>query len=209
MRLHAEIRACQRCALAGHIPRARPIVAGSARDRVMIVGQAPGALELETGQPFSGRSGAVLRRWLAAAGIGPDQLPYRTSITKCFPGKSPAGNGDRRPSPAEVTLCAPWLDREMALLAPAVILLVGSLAVERLWGRVPLERAVGRWRRQDGALMVPLPHPSGASRWLNDPAHRRMVDRALRTVRRELESLGLSGSGGPRPAQRHSPASPR
>ena len=188
-RLHAEIRACTKCVAAGYLSEARPIVAGSASDRVMIVGQAPGAVEVTTGLPFSGRAGAELRRWLARAGIDEAHLPYRTSITKCFPGKARSGGGDRRPSPAEIALCAPWLEAELALMRPAVILLVGSLAIERFLGRVALESVVGRSFWRGGAVLVPLPHPSGASRWLNDPANRARLDRALRLLRREVRRL--------------------
>ena len=186
--LHARIRACTKCVAAGYLERARPVVAGSIRDRIAIVGQAPGAVELTTGQPFSGRSGAELRRWLAQAGIAEDDLPYRTAITKCFPGKSPTGSGDRRPSPAEIALCTPWLDQELALLQPKVILLLGGLAVDRFWGKVPLESAVGNVRTVDGVTYIPLPHPSGASRWLNDPVHRALLRRALRILRRHSRS---------------------
>jgi hypothetical protein len=91
--LHSRIRACTKCVDAGYLPSAFPIVAGKATDRVMIIGQAPGAVELTTGLPFSGRAGAELRRWLAQAGIDEAHLPYRTSITKCFPGKSASGAG--------------------------------------------------------------------------------------------------------------------
>src|ERR1700716_4201575 len=101
-RLHARIRACTKCVGAGYLPSAFPIVAGNASDRVMIVGQAPGAVELTPGLPFTGRAGAELRRWLASAGIDEAHLPYRTSMTKCFPGKATSGAGDRRPSPAEI-----------------------------------------------------------------------------------------------------------
>lgn len=188
-RLHARIRACTKCVEAGYLGRARPIVAGSVRDRIAIVGQAPGAAELTTGQPFSGRSGAELRRWLAQAGIAEDHLPYRSAITKCFPGKSPMGNGDRRPSPAEIALCAPWLEQELALLRPRVILLLGGLAIDRFWGKVALEDAIGRSRVVDGVTYIPLPHPSGSSRWLNDPAHRSLLRRALRIVRREVQLI--------------------
>jgi len=155
-RLHARIRACTKCVDAGILERARPVVAGSIRDRIAIVGQAPGAVELTTGQPFSGRSGAELRRWLDLAGIDQDHLPYRTAITKCFPGKAPTGSGDRRPSPA---------------------------------GKVPLEAAVGRSRMTDGVTFIPLPHPSGASRWLNDPAHRELLRKGLAQVRRAARAL--------------------
>ena len=155
----------------------------------MIVGQAPGSVELTTGLPFSGRSGAELRRWLAEAGIDEDHLPYRTAITKCFPGKAKSGAGDRRPSPGEIALCAPWLEQELALMRPRVILLVGTLAIERLWGKAALEEVVGRSRREGERVLVPLPHPSGASRWLNDPANRRRLRRALGIVRREVGGL--------------------
>jgi uracil-DNA glycosylase family 4 len=191
--LHARIRGCTSCVTAGYIERARPVVAGSMRDRIAIVGQAPGAVELTTGQPFSGRSGAELRRWLAQAGIDEDHLPYRTAMTKCFPGKSPTGSGDRRPSPGEIGLCAPWLDQELALLRPRVILLLGGLAIDRFWDpkRLPLEDVVGRVLTKDGVTYIPLPHPSGASRWLNDPAHRDLLRKGLAHVRRAARALVL------------------
>jgi uracil-DNA glycosylase len=189
--LHQRIRACTKCVDAGLLERARPIVAGSVRDRIAIVGQAPGAVELTTGQPFSGRSGAELRRWLAEAGIDEGHLPYRTAITKCFPGKSPTGSGDRRPSPAEIALCAPWLDQELALLRPQVVLLLGGLAIDRFWGtaKLPLEDVVGRSRVRDGVTYIALPHPSGASRWLNDAEHRDLLRKALAHVRHAARAL--------------------
>lgn len=184
-RLHARIRACTRCADAGYIPFARPIVAGKLGDRIALVGQAPGVVELSTGLPFSGRSGAILRRWLADAGIGEDALPYRTAMTKCFPGKAKSGAGDRRPSPPELALCAPWLELELALLRPRILMLIGQLAIERFWGRAALEDAVGRVRRErDGRVLIPFPHPSGASRWLNDEANRVLLRRAIGHLRR-------------------------
>ncbi len=192
--LHSDIRACTRCVDAGFIPRAFPIVAGRASDRVMIVGQAPGAIELTTGLPFSGRAGAELRRWLARAGIDEDHVPYRTSMTKCFPGKAAGGPGDRKPSPPEIALCAPWLVREQALVRPRILLLVGQLAIERFWGKQPLSEVVGRSRREQDRLLIPLPHPSGASRWLNQSANRALLDRALRILRREYRLLDNAAS---------------
>jgi uracil-DNA glycosylase len=196
LELHADIRACTRCVAAGYLERAFPIVAGRSTDRVMIVGQAPGAVELTTGLPFSGRAGAELRRWLARAGIDEDHLPYRTSMTKCFPGKAASGAGDRRPSPAEIALCAPWLEREIALVRPRILLLVGQLAIERFIGKFPLGDVVGTRRREGDRVLIPLPHPSGASRWLNQPANRALLDRALRILRREVRALDIAGSAG-------------
>lgn len=188
--LHVRIRACTRCADAGYIPAAFPIVAGRSTDRIALVGQAPGAVELTTGMPFTGRSGVILRRWLGAAGIGEGELPYRTAMTKCFPGKAKSGAGDRKPSPPEIALCAPWLEEELALLRPRVLLLIGQLAIERFWGRAPLEEVIGRARREpDGRLLIPFPHPSGASRWLNEPDHQALLWRAIGHLRREAARL--------------------
>ena len=202
-RLHARIRACTKCVAAGYLDEAAPVVAGSIDDRVMIVGQAPGSVEVVTRTPFSGRAGAELRRWLARAGIAEDRLPYRTAITKCFPGKAIGGAGDRRPSPAEIALCAPWLEAELALVRPEVILLVGTLAIDRLWGKTPLSESVGRSKRRadlGDALLIPLPHPSGASRWLNDAVNRAHLDRALLLVGRAWRDLpALDGAGRVRP----------
>jgi len=193
-RLHAQIRACTKCVAAGYLPSAFPIVAGKASDRVMIIGQAPGAVELTTGLPFSGRAGAELRRWLAEAGIDEAHLPYRTSITKCFPGKAASGAGDRRPSPPEIALCAPWVEAELALVRPRVVLLVGTLAIDRFWGRVPLSEVVGRSRTDGDRVLIPLPHPSGASRWLNAPANRWKLRKALVIVRRKVRGLDNAAS---------------
>jgi uracil-DNA glycosylase family 4 len=196
VQLHAQIRACTRCADAGFIPRAFPVVAGRASDRVMIVGQAPGAVELTTGLPFSGRAGAELRRWLARAGIDEAHLPYRTSITKCFPGKAASGAGDRKPSPLEIANCAPWLAREIELVRPHIVLLVGQLAIERFIGKVPLGQVVGTIKRDGDRVLIPLPHPSGASRWLNQPENRALLDRALRILRREHRALDNAVNAG-------------
>ena len=191
-RLQRRIRGCTRCVAAGYLDRAVPVLDGDIGDRVMIVGQAPGVVELTTRMPFSGRAGAELRRWLARAGIGEDDLPYRTSITKCFPGKARGGAGDRRPSPAEIALCAPWLEAEIRLVRPEIIVLVGTLAIDRLWGQARLGDIVGRSKRSaalGGALLVPLPHPSGASRWLNDPANRARLGRGLRLLGKSWRDL--------------------
>jgi uracil-DNA glycosylase len=192
--LHSRIRACTKCVAAGFLPSAFPIVAGNASDRVMIIGQAPGEVELTTGLPFSGRAGAELRRWLAEAGIDEGHLPYRTAITKCFPGKAATGAGDRRPSPPEVALCAPWLEAELTLVRPRVVLLVGTLAIERFWGRVPLSDVVGKSRLDGERVLIPLPHPSGASRWLNQPENRLRLRRALSVVRRAVIGLDIAAS---------------
>ena len=196
-RLHREILACTRCVDAGYLPRAAPVLSGFPGNRVMLIGQAPGAVEEVRRLPFQGRSGKTLMRWLEAAGFSSEAAArrqvYMTSITKCFPGKAAAGGGDRRPSRAEVALCRSHLDRQLALIRPEVVILVGGLAHERFLPNRTLSDLVGHVFTPDGRpgsarsggrpLLVPLPHPSGASRWLNDARHRALLDQGLERLR--------------------------
>ena len=186
--LHAEVAGCDRCVRAGFIPAAHPIFRGKVGDRLMVVGQAPGALAHERPLPYTGATGRTLGRWLEQAGFPPGALHarcYLTSLTKCFPGASPGGHGkgDRAPSAAEIALCREHLDRELALVRPRVVLALGRLAATALCGPGTLADLVGTVREAERAghrfLVVPLPHPSGVSRWLNDPAHRARYEQAL------------------------------
>jgi uracil-DNA glycosylase family 4 len=193
--LHARILACTACAGAGFIPFAAPVVAGHSGNRMMLIGQAPGVTELEVRRPFQGRAGKELFRWMASIGIREDDFReqvYMTAITKCFPGRVPCGSGDRRPSGKEIALCRPWLEEQLALIRPQTILPVGGLAIERYFPKQPLTDLIGRRFERDGVVLVPLPHPSGASRWLNAPANRALLAEALQQVRGEWDRVVLS-----------------
>jgi uracil-DNA glycosylase len=187
--LQRDVRACTRCADAGHLPVAHPVIWGPVAGRNMVIGQAPAHGAHLAERPWSGPSGKVMRQWFAQAGFDPDRFYddwYFTSITKCFPGKSASGNGDRAPSGAERALCRPHLDTELALVRPPLIVTMGRLAAEAV---VPgarsltLKELVGTVWTVDLAHgtvpVVPLPHPSGVGRWLNAPANRALVDRAM------------------------------
>lgn len=195
-RLHEEMRACERCVLAGHLQRAGGVAGfrGRVGDRYMLIGQAPGHLSVAQGQPFSGPSGRILDGWLQRAGFAPGALRhevYLSAITKCDPGKHPTGNGDRKPSPAEIALCRPFLERELELVRPRVLLLVGGLAIESFLGAARLDDVVGQAFERSGVHLLPLPHPSGVSRWLNEAEHQALVTRALARLaefRREIET---------------------
>jgi uracil-DNA glycosylase len=190
--LHARILACRRCEEAGFIPQAAPVVAGRWGNRVMLIGQAPGQVEQEVRRPFQGKAGRELFRWMGSVGIEEeafrDQV-YMTAITKCFPGRAKSGTGDRRPSAAEAALCRPWLEAQLQIIRPEVILLVGGLAIDRYLPKVPLSEIIGRRFERDGVALIPLPHPSGASRWLNVPQHRALLGQALELVRREWDRV--------------------
>lgn len=190
-RHQAAIRGCRACVRAGFIPEAFPVFRGTAAHRVMVVGQAPAARRDEHPVPYSGASGKTLRRWIERAGFPPEALHerfYLTSLTKCFPGPSRSGKGDRAPSAAEITLCRPHLEGELALVRPEVILTLGRLAATRFVGNRQLSQLVGSVFTFRDALVIPLPHPSGVSRWLNDPENQALLDRALAAldqIRRE------------------------
>lgn len=192
------LAACRRCA-ATLPPGARPVVSHAVAPRVMIVGQAPGPSEAEGGRPFVGRSGRTLFRWLADAGLPEPEARAAiqiAAVTRCYPGPHPGGRGDRVASPAERAACAPWLDRELALVRPALVLPIGRLAIDRFLGPRPLAALVGAVHEVTVAgvamRVVPLPHPSGASGWLNAPAHRELLEDAVALLRAELAALGLS-----------------
>ena len=194
--LHTEMRACRKCLEAGYPITPGAVFSGPASARVMIIGQAPGVTEAQVKRPFNASSGTRLFQWLAQAGWDESDFRarhYMSAVTKCYPGKDKGGKGDRVPTRAEQGLCRPFLERELALIAPQVILPVGRLAIELFYGRgFKLSDVVGTSHIDDrGRWIVPLPHPSGASLWLNQPAHAAQVSQALKILRALKEELAL------------------
>jgi uracil-DNA glycosylase family 4 len=194
--LAGEVLACRACVSAGYLAHANPIRPGLIDEpRLMLIGQAPGPVTDRKGYHFAGPAGRFLESWLDRAGFPPGYFRrhvYLSSLTRCFPGKSPSGNGDRPPSNAEIALCRRFLDREIELLQPPVVLLVGKMAIDAFLGRRPLVETVGQVFARDGRLYLPLPHASGVSRWLNAAANRALLDRALAELSRLRVELGLA-----------------
>jgi uracil-DNA glycosylase family 4 len=188
--LHARLHACRLCLQAGYEIFPRAIFSGGVTARLMIVGQAPGITEKEAGRPFNAGSGTRLFQWLAQAGIEQGwfrRTQYMTSVTKCYPGRGKSGSGDRVPSSAEQSLCRPYLDAEISLVNPDIILPVGRLAINLFYpGNLALEQVIGTQKQVDGRWVIPLPHPSGASRWHQSEANRRLVEQALDLLRAHL-----------------------
>jgi uracil-DNA glycosylase len=222
--LHDEMRACTLCLDAGHAIVPGAVVRGSLGAEVMLIGQAPGVTEVEAKRPFNAGSGKRLFQWLGEAGWDEAEFRarhYMTAVTKCYPGKGgthAVGKGDRVPSKAEQALCRPFLEREIALVRPKLMILVGGLAIKLLFpAKARLVDVVGtavyfppetlidpvNFKLEDsiqlsnlqspistldrnGRLVIPLPHPSGASLWPNKPANKLLIAKAtqiLHTVR--------------------------
>jgi uracil-DNA glycosylase len=194
-RLHRRMRRCRRCLNLGCSIVPPAIFTGGIGARVMIVGQAPGSREVEAGRPFHAQSGTRLFQWLAQAGFDETEFratQYMTSVTKCFPGKAAAGGGDRRPTAIEVEACRPFLVEQLALIQPALVVPVGKLAIDVfLADRPTLEQIIGTEHILAGRIVIPLPHPSGASRWHQIPANRDRIARAIRLLAKHRIRLGL------------------
>ena len=189
----AELAACRRCE---HRRSVTPVVSLAVAPRVMLVGQAPGQVEAEGGKPFAGRAGRTLFRWFEEAGI--DEVSarrkiYIAAVTRCYPGPSPSGRGDRVPSVEEQEACASWLESELAMIRPRVIIPVGKLAIARFFENQPLDRIIGRTHVAEHLprrpLLIPLPHPSGASSWIHQGNHPMLLRSALELIEKHVAPL--------------------
>lgn len=194
----AALNACTLC------PRMhKPVVVGRpVMSRVLLVGQAPGDKEPKLGRPFAWTAGKTLFKWFnGALGWTEEETRnrfYFAAVCRCFPGKRPEG-GDRVPDPAEIANCSRWLDREIALLEPDLILPVGKLAIAQFLPEPlpPLTEIIGRKFSVERAGrvidVIPLPHPSGASPWHRTEPGLTLLKQALALVARHP-----AVKGGPR-----------
>ena len=189
--LHRRLDACRACPnMIG------PVVHGPAiASKVMLVGQAPGPREGGFGRPFAWTAGKTLFRWFAESlGVGEDrfrQRVYMAAVARCFPGKA-TGGGDRRPDADEIARCRTFLEEEVRILKPELVLAVGTLAITEILGeharKKKLDTIVGRkqrvrWFGQE-VDVVALPHPSGASPWHKLEPGKTLLAQALEIVKR-------------------------
>ena len=211
IQVQEKMRACRRCLEAGFEITPGAVFTGRASAEVMVIGQAPGVTEVAARRPFNASSGRRLFQWLAEAGweeAGFRERHYMTAVTKCFPGKSASGRGDRVPDKEEQALCRSFLEQEVRYVQPRLIIPVGGLAIRLFYpasarlrqiigtaayfspdvlatiaGPFTIDQAEkhGKFvagKPGDGRWMVPLPHPSGASAWPNQAENRALIHRA-------------------------------
>lgn len=193
---------CRRC---GHGDTGiRPILSEARAPQAMLVGQAPGKVEIHDQKAFAGRAGKTLFKWLARAGL--DEPTARanifiSAITRCYPGPSSSGRGDRVPSPKERGECSVWLDDELRLIRPRLLIPVGRLAIDRFLGPVPLDAVIGRVHTVThgggSSMCVPLPHPSGASSWIHQGSHPELLEQALHHLGAAFTEMGIVGANQP------------
>jgi uracil-DNA glycosylase len=187
--LKRDQRTCRACVEAGYPLESLPVIAPGEGQRAYLFGQAPGIVEGDERRPWRGRAGKTLRRWLE---LDEDEFYstfYCASVTRCYPGRARSGRGDRTPAPEEQRLCKGWRDEELRLLRPKLVVTVGGLAARRLLGLTSVTESVGKRYDLNGAVAIPLPHPSGASSWLNVPANRERVAAAVRVIKDALDTL--------------------
>jgi uracil-DNA glycosylase len=189
--LQRDNRVCRACAEAGYPLESLPIVLPYTGQRAYLFGQAPGIQEGQERLPWRGRAGKTLRRWFDLDEDTFYSTFYCASVTRCYPGRAPSGRGDRTPTPREQELCDFWREWEFELMRPQVVVPVGGLAARRLLGVKSITECVGVRYERDGYIAIPLPHPSGASSWLNIEANRARVVDAVGSIKAELVRLGL------------------
>ncbi len=191
--MRTRLDTCRLCLDAGHDIFPRAIYSGDVGAQFMILGQAPGITEKEAGRPFNAGSGKRLFGWLAEAGLEETwyrRTQYMTSVTKCYPGRNGSGSGDRVPSREEQLLCRQYLERELEWVAPRLVIPVGRLAIGLFFSpKLPLEEIIGTGIYQPERVVIPLPHPSGASRWHQSAENRERVRQALALIRLEVQKI--------------------
>src|SRR2546423_10593481 len=187
---------CRRC------PRMQstPVSGGAVVGDVMIIGQAPGPREPTLRRPFAHTAGKTLFGWfeefwrMNEAAVR--SKIYFAAVCRCFPGKNSSGT-DRVPSPDEIRNCSSWLNDEIEILKPRLVIPVGRLAIAQFIGCEKLEEVIGRKFNVERAHhrfdLIPLPHPSGASPWHKISPGKELLQKAMRKIARHPAILLLVG----------------
>lgn len=190
----ARLLKCRRC------PRmeSTPVSGGAITSDVIIIGQAPGPREPTLKRPFAHTAGKTLFRWFEQScemnEAAVRSKIYFAAVCRCFPGKNSSGT-DRVPSPDEIRNCSSWMDEEIRILRPRLIIPVGRLAITQFIDCAKLEKVIGQKFRVTRAGhcfgLIPLPHPSGASPWHKIPPGRALTESALELIARHAAIRSL------------------
>lgn len=155
--------AARRCTACPHLVRSRKQVVfgvGNPAADLMFVGEAPGADEDAQGEPFVGRAGELLTKIIKAMNFSRETV-YIGNVLKCRPDMPPGSTGNRKPRPEEMGVCFPWLEKQIELIRPKVLVALGATAVEGLLGETrPMRDLRGRWLDYRGIPAMATYHPA-------------------------------------------------
>jgi len=174
----AEVRACQRCPLGRGRKNAVP-GEGPADARIMFIGEGPGFHEDQQGRPFVGASGKYLEKLLAEIGLTRHDV-FIANVIKCRP------PGNRDPKPAELEACRGYLDRQIALIKPSIIVTLGRFSMARYFPGQSISRIHGRAKRVGHVFYFPMFHPAAA---LRNPAWRQAMSDDIQRIPKLLDQL--------------------
>ncbi len=185
-----ELRdAALRCIECPHLASTRSQVVfgvGNPSAELMFVGEAPGADEDREGEPFVGKAGQLLTKIIQTMGFSRDSV-YIANVLKCRPDMPPGSTGNRKPRPAEMATCLPWLEEQIRLIAPKIIVALGATAVEGLLGeKRPMHELRGTWLEHAGIPVMVTYHPAYLLRNQSLAEKRKVWEDMLRV----LEKLG-------------------
>lgn len=186
-----------------------PVSGGPVISKVMLIGQAPGVKEPVLARPFAWTAGKTLFGWFHDfCGMSEAEVRgriYFAAVCRCFPGKTAAG-GDRVPAPDEIRNCSSWMNDEMEILRPTLVIPVGKLAIAQFMSVPKLDAVIGRTfsmrRNRHFYDLIPLPHPSGASPWHRIPPGKQLLAKAMTLIARHPAFAALNHSVIPSEAQR-------
>jgi DNA polymerase len=176
-KLHREIKSCKKCPLWKSRKNVVP-GEGPASAKIILLGQAPGAMENLKGVPFCGRAGKFLDYLLKIAGITRKKI-FITSPIKCFPPKN------RKPKREEVEACLPWLKKQIEIINPNYFILLGEVAFSVFFPKEKLKKFRGKWIKKGGKFYFPTYHPAAGLRF---PKVRKILEEDFKKLRRNIPS---------------------
>ena len=185
-KLAAEIAQCQKCALARGRTRTVP-GEGPPDARLLFIGEAPGFHEDRQGRPFVGAAGQFLEELLRSIGMTRDQV-YICNVIKCRP------PNNREPLPEEIEACRPFLDRQVELVRPRVIVTLGRYSMARYFPGAMISQVHGRARKIGDVLYLPLYHPAAA---LHQPRYKADIERDFLKIPGLLKESATAEEGSP------------
>ncbi|MDQ7009646.1 MAG: uracil-DNA glycosylase family protein [Candidatus Gracilibacteria bacterium] len=199
-KLEQEMKSCKKCSdiLLKYNIMPKPIFGGKQNCKIMLLGQAPGISEYESGKPFKGGTGKSIKQLFSDCGLEDfDKNVYQTSVVKCFPGRKEGLSTDRKPSKIEIQNCSSFLIKQIEFIKPEIIVCLGMVSwksiielkekeephfIKNFFGedlsKLKVKHIVGRTFNYKNSKIIPLIHPSGAAngaRSLNKIEHEKSI----------------------------------